>query len=139
MIGIGMPISQSRSPLPILILRTLHISYWRIGGKRWNREKVPCFMRCNFPQPLHRPARYHLVNRVVTLSTPRRMLMRKLAIGIIAAGTLIAAAPAMAQVYLEGPGVGVRVGDRWDRGHHYGWDRGHHRGWRSYAYGNCRS
>ena len=49
--------------------------------------------------------------------------MRKLAIGIIAAGTLVAAAPAMAQVYLEGPGVGVRVGpepyyrdhDRWDR------------------------
>jgi hypothetical protein len=57
--------------------------------------------------------------------------MRKLAIGIIAAGTLIAAAPAMAQVYLEGPGVGVRVGpepyyrdyDRWDRRDHrsYAW------------------
>ena len=49
--------------------------------------------------------------------------MRKLAIGIIAAGTMVAAVPAMAQVYLEGPGVGVRVGpepyyrdhDRWDR------------------------
>ena len=38
--------------------------------------------------------------------------MRKLAIGIIAAGTLMAAAPAVAQVYLEGPGVGVRVGPR---------------------------
>ena len=64
--------------------------------------------------------------------------MRKLAIGIIAAGTLMAAAPAMAQVAIEGPGVGVRFGDR---GHHYGWDRGHHRGWRSYAYdrGGCRS
>ena len=53
--------------------------------------------------------------------------MRKLAIGIIAAGTLMAAAPAMAQVVIEGPGVGVRVGpepyyrdhDRWDRGHYY--------------------
>jgi hypothetical protein len=49
--------------------------------------------------------------------------MRKLAIGLIAAGTLVTAVPAMAQVYLEGPGVGVRVGpdpyyrdhDRWDR------------------------
>jgi hypothetical protein len=49
--------------------------------------------------------------------------MRKLAIGILAAGTLAMAAPAVAQVYLEGPGVGVRVGpdpyyrdhDRWDR------------------------
>jgi hypothetical protein len=66
------------------------------------------------------------------------MRMRKLAIGIIAAGTLIAAAPAMAQVYLEGPGVGVRVGpepryrdyDRWDR-----------RDYRSYAWGErgCRT
>lgn len=67
--------------------------------------------------------------------------MRKLAIGIIAAGTLMAAAPAaMAQIAIEGPGVGVRVGDRWDRGHHYGWDRGYHRGWRSYAYDRgCRS
>jgi hypothetical protein len=63
--------------------------------------------------------------------------MRKLAIGIIAAGTLITAAPAMAQVYLNGPGVDVRVGDR-DRGHHYGWDRGHHRGWNSYAR-DCRT
>jgi hypothetical protein len=57
--------------------------------------------------------------------------MRKLAIGIIAAGTLMAAAPAVAQVYLEGPGVGVRVGpepyyrdyDRSDRRHYhsYAW------------------
>ena len=36
--------------------------------------------------------------------------MRKLAIGLIAAGTLLAAAPAMAQVVIEGPGVGLRVG-----------------------------
>ncbi len=58
--------------------------------------------------------------------------MRKLAIGLVAAGTLFAAAPAMAQVVIEGPGVGVRVGpepyyrDRWDRGdrnhyHSYAW------------------
>jgi hypothetical protein len=59
--------------------------------------------------------------------------MRKLAIGIIAAGTLMAAAPAaMSQVAIEGPGVGIRVGpgpyyrdhDRWDRGdayHSYAW------------------
>lgn len=57
--------------------------------------------------------------------------MRKLAIGIVAAGTLVATAPAMAQVYFEGPGVGVRVGpepyyrdyDRWDRRHYhsYAW------------------
>jgi len=67
--------------------------------------------------------------------------MRKLAIGIIAAGTLVAAAPAMAQVYFDGPGVDVRIGgDRWERGRHYGWDRGHHRGWRSYAYDRgCRT
>jgi hypothetical protein len=68
--------------------------------------------------------------------------MRKLMIGIVAAGTLMAAAPAMAQVVVEGPGVGVRVGERgnhygWDRGRHYGWRN--HTGWRSYARGDCRS
>ncbi len=58
--------------------------------------------------------------------------MRKLAIGIIAAGTLMAAAPAaMSQVAIEGPGVGIRVGpqpyyrdhDRWSRDgyHSYAW------------------
>jgi hypothetical protein len=59
--------------------------------------------------------------------------MRKLAIGIMAAGTLMAAAPAVAQVAVEVPGVGVRIGpqpyyrdyDRWDRS-----DRGYH----SYAW-----
>ena len=56
--------------------------------------------------------------------------MRKLMIGIVAAGTLMVAAPAMAQVVVEGPGVGVRVGER---GHHYGWNRGHHYGWRNHA------
>jgi hypothetical protein len=58
--------------------------------------------------------------------------MRKLVIGIMAAGTLMAAAPAVAQVAIEGPGVGVRIGPdpyyrdygRWDR------DRGYH----SYAW-----
>jgi hypothetical protein len=54
--------------------------------------------------------------------------MRKLAIGIIAAGTLMAAAPAaMSQVAIEGPGVGIHVGpqpyyrhyDRWDRSDAY--------------------
>ena len=58
--------------------------------------------------------------------------MRKLAVGMIAAGTLIATAPAMAQVHIEGPGVGVRVGpDRYDRGY----DR---RSYRSYERG-CRT
>ena len=56
--------------------------------------------------------------------------MRKLAIGIIAAGTLVATAPAMAQVSIEGPGVGVRVGpDRYDRDY----DRSDRRSYRSYA------
>jgi hypothetical protein len=36
--------------------------------------------------------------------------MRKLMLGIIAAGTLMIAPPAMAQIWFEGPGVGVRVG-----------------------------
>jgi hypothetical protein len=64
--------------------------------------------------------------------------MRKLAIGILAAGTLVAAAPAMAQVYLEGPGVGVRVGP--DRDYRDRWDRRSDRGWNSYAYDRgCRT
>jgi len=67
--------------------------------------------------------------------------MRRLAIGIIAAGTLITAAPAMAQVYLEGPGVGVRVGPEpsYREYRDYGrWDRDHYR---SYAWRDrdCRS
>ena len=55
--------------------------------------------------------------------------MRKLAIGLVAAGTLLAAAPAMAQVVIEGPGVGVRVGpEPYYRDHDY---RNHdHRGYR---------
>jgi hypothetical protein len=66
--------------------------------------------------------------------------MRKLAIGILAAGTLVAAAPAMAQVYLEGPGVGVRVGPDRDYRDHDRWDRRSHRGWNSYAYERgCRT
>lgn len=64
--------------------------------------------------------------------------MRKLAIGIIAAGTLIAAAPAMAQVYLEGPGVGVRVGPE---PHYRDYDRWDRRDYRSYAWSerSCRT
>lgn len=68
------------------------------------------------------------------------MTMRKLAIGIVAAGTLMTAVPAMAQVVIEGPGVGVRVGpephyrDHWD----HRWDRG---AYDSYAWRDrdCRS
>jgi hypothetical protein len=59
--------------------------------------------------------------------------MRKLVIGLTAAATMVAAAPAaMAQVAIEAPGVGVRVGPepryrdrdyRRDRSayHSYGW------------------
>ncbi len=66
--------------------------------------------------------------------------MRKLAIGIIAAGTLMAAAPAVAQVYLEGPGVGVRVGPEPYYRDHDRWDRRSYRGWNSYAYERgCRT
>lgn len=64
--------------------------------------------------------------------------MRKLAIGIIAAGTLVAAVPAMAQVYLEGPGVGVRVGpEPYYRDH----DRRDRRAYDSYAWRDrdCRT
>ena len=59
--------------------------------------------------------------------------MRKLAIGIIAAGTMVAAAtipPAMAQVTFEGPGIGLRIGPDHPGYYHYGWDRGRHYGWR---------
>ena len=54
--------------------------------------------------------------------------MRKLAIGIIAAGTLMIGTPAMSQIVFDGPGVDVRIGsDRpyyRDHYYHYGWDRG---------------
>jgi hypothetical protein len=65
--------------------------------------------------------------------------MRKLAIGLVAAGTLFAAAPAMAQVVIEGPGVGVRVGPEpqyRDRDH-----RGDRDGYHSYAWRDrdCRT
>ena len=67
--------------------------------------------------------------------------MRKLAIGIIAAGTLMAAAPAMAQVVIDGPGVGVRVGPGPYYRDHDRWDRGHHSGYHSYAWRDrgCRT
>ena len=54
--------------------------------------------------------------------------MKKLAIGIIAAGTLMAAgtiAPAVAQVVIDGPGVGVRIGPDHPSYRHYNWDRRH--------------
>src|SRR5262245_35514789 len=100
MIGIGMPISQRRSPRPIA---SSNNAVLRVGRQT--------------PEPSNGSDRFELMfqkqsrtRRVEYQSMRRRMRMRKLAIGIIAAGTLIAAAPAMAQVYLEGPGVGVRVG-----------------------------
>ena len=67
--------------------------------------------------------------------------MRKLAIGIIAAGTLIAAAPAMAQIVIEGPGVGLRVGPEPYYRDHDRWDRGHFDGYNSYAWRDreCRT
>jgi hypothetical protein len=51
--------------------------------------------------------------------------MMKLVIAIAAAGTMIAAVPAVAQVSIEGPGVELRVGPDHDRRYHrhYGWDR----------------
>ncbi|MGH6767422.1 MAG: hypothetical protein ACRECO_00205 [Xanthobacteraceae bacterium] len=49
--------------------------------------------------------------------------MRKLVIGIIAAGTLIAAVPAGAQVSIDVPGVDVRVGSDRHYYRHYGSDR----------------
>jgi hypothetical protein len=67
--------------------------------------------------------------------------MRKLAIGIVAAGTLVAAAtivPASAQVRFEGPGIGLRIGPDHPGYYHYGWDRGRHYGWR-HRDRNCRT
>jgi hypothetical protein len=60
--------------------------------------------------------------------------MRKLAIGIVAAGTLMAAAPAMAQVAIEGPGVGIHVGPQPYYRDHHRWDRGYRDGYHSYAW-----
>jgi hypothetical protein len=67
--------------------------------------------------------------------------MRRLAIGIIAAGTLMTAAPAAAQVYLEGPGVGVRVGPEPYYREYRDYDRGDRDYYRSYAWRDpgCRS
>ncbi len=65
--------------------------------------------------------------------------MRKLAIGLVAAGTLLAAAPAMAQVVIEGPGVGLRVGPE---PHYRDYDRrGYRDGYHSYAWRDreCRT
>jgi hypothetical protein len=67
--------------------------------------------------------------------------MRKLAIGLVAAGTLFAAAPAMAQVAIEGPGVGVRIGPEPHYRDHDRWDRGYRGSYQSYAWRDrdCRS
>jgi hypothetical protein len=66
--------------------------------------------------------------------------MRKIAIGIIAAGTVVAAAlmPASAQVRFEGPGVGLHIGPSHPHYYDYGWDRGRHYGWR-YRDRGCRT
>jgi hypothetical protein len=67
--------------------------------------------------------------------------MKRLAIGIVAAGTLIGAAmiPAAAQVRFEGPGVGLHIGPTHPYYHDYGWDRGRHYGWRRDRDRDCRT
>jgi hypothetical protein len=55
--------------------------------------------------------------------------MRKLAISIAAAATLLTAAPALAQEF------GVRIGHDYDYGRHYSWEHGRHLGWYR---GDCR-
>src|SRR5262245_42190927 len=129
MIGSGMPISQSKSPLPISSSNTERL----VGHE--NAERVEMFHSAFAPVP-------ETIRACSALLSGERKedAMRKLVIGIMAAGTLMAAAPAVAQVAIEGPGVGVRIGpqpyyndyDRWDRR-----DRGYH----SYAYGErgCRT
>jgi hypothetical protein len=67
--------------------------------------------------------------------------MNRLMITVVAAGTILTAAPAFAQgidVGVGNGGVSVGVGrdyDRdWDRGRHHDWDRRHY-GWNR---GDCR-
>lgn len=55
--------------------------------------------------------------------------MRKLAMGIAAAATLLTAAPALAQ------DIGVRIRPDYGYGRHYGWEHGRHLGW---YHDNCR-
>jgi len=60
----------------------------------------------------------------------RRNLPRTLAalaIGAMAIGT---AAPAVAQVYFEGPGVEFGVGPRWHHRYYYDHARPYHHSWR---------
>lgn len=54
--------------------------------------------------------------------------MRKLMMGAIGAAAIAIAGPAAAQVHVDVPGVGVRVGS----------DNQNHRGHRARAQGNCR-
>jgi hypothetical protein len=65
--------------------------------------------------------------------------MRKLALGLVAAATVLTAAPAMAQHFGYGDrdfsvriGPGADRGDRWDR-----WDRPRHHGYYARG-GDCR-
>lgn len=56
--------------------------------------------------------------------------MKKIAIGVLAATTLLTAAPAMAQIgFYAGPGIGVEVGapaPYYRRGYDYRYDRGYY-------------
>ena len=64
----------------------------------------------------------------------KRYLTKTLAalafVSAVAVGT---AAPAMAQVYIEGPGVEFGVGPRWHH-HYYGRPYWHHHYWRYHHY-----
>src|SRR6185312_8525318 len=53
MIGIGMPISHSKSPLPILFLQ----ADFGVAEQTAEQRKGSLLMRCNFPQPLRRLVR----------------------------------------------------------------------------------
>jgi hypothetical protein len=52
-------------------------------------------------------------------------------VGTLAIGT---AAPAMAQVYFEGPGIEFGVGPRWHRDYYYDYGRPYHHYWRHHYY-----
>jgi hypothetical protein len=58
--------------------------------------------------------------------------MRNLILGAVGAAVIALATPAVAQVHVDVPGVGVRVGD----GQHN--NRQHNRGYRARAQADCR-
>ena len=61
----------------------------------------------------------------------RRNLAKTLAaLAFVSAAAIGTAAPAMAQVVLEGPGVEVGVGPRWHHDHYYERPYYHHHYWR---------